>query len=305
MRPPPLSLERLSILPDGRVAYRIKNPRGHQTHCVMTPTLFLARLCALIPPPRHPLVRFHGVFAPHSSWRKDVVALAPACPPSPNGVARPWAVIELGSLASKPYRYTALIALASGLACSPRAEPKQPASAPSASSSSFASPKEPVASVVPSSSASAAGRPGVACAGAGATSCGEGLACFPESAGSSVCARPLHVAQLLSESDRYRGVLVGLSSVRVTQMRTCTEQACGAANPCCNHCSARAYIGDEPELLGLSRADGSPYAANGTNCKLDSEIGLGVGPYSMLGTLEVRAMGPAFRATSIVAEPSR
>jgi hypothetical protein len=44
----------------------------------MTPTQFLARLCALIPPPRHPLVRFHGVFAPHSSWRSQVVALAPA-----------------------------------------------------------------------------------------------------------------------------------------------------------------------------------------------------------------------------------
>ncbi len=69
----PLSLERLSVLEDGRVAYRVKNPRGRQTHRIMTPTQFLARLCALIPPPRHPLVRFHGVFAPHSSWRSHVV----------------------------------------------------------------------------------------------------------------------------------------------------------------------------------------------------------------------------------------
>jgi Putative transposase len=80
---PPLSLERLSVLADGRVACRVKNPRGPQTHRVMSPTQFLARLCALIPPPRHPLVRFHGVFAPHSSWRRHVVALAhgnsPAC----------------------------------------------------------------------------------------------------------------------------------------------------------------------------------------------------------------------------------
>ncbi len=73
---PPLSLERLSVLADGRVAYRIKNPRGQQTHRVMSPLQFLARLCALIPPPRHPLVRFHGVFAPHSAWRRHVVALA-------------------------------------------------------------------------------------------------------------------------------------------------------------------------------------------------------------------------------------
>lgn len=78
----PLSLERLSLLDDGRVAYRIKAPQGRRTHRVMTPVQFLARLCALIPPPRHPLVRFHGVFAPHCSWRGDVVALvAPAAAP--------------------------------------------------------------------------------------------------------------------------------------------------------------------------------------------------------------------------------
>jgi len=45
----------------------------------MTPLQFLARLAALIPPPRHPLVRFHGVFAPHSSWRRSVVPEAGSC----------------------------------------------------------------------------------------------------------------------------------------------------------------------------------------------------------------------------------
>lgn len=39
----------------------------------MEPYQFLARLCALIPPPRHPLIRFHGVLAPNSAWRKEVV----------------------------------------------------------------------------------------------------------------------------------------------------------------------------------------------------------------------------------------
>ncbi len=39
----------------------------------MTPLELLARLAALIPPPRHPLVRFHGAFAPRSSWRCEVV----------------------------------------------------------------------------------------------------------------------------------------------------------------------------------------------------------------------------------------
>lgn len=29
-----------------------------------------------IPPPRHPLIRLHGVFAPHSAWRMGVVSLS-------------------------------------------------------------------------------------------------------------------------------------------------------------------------------------------------------------------------------------
>ena len=34
---------------------------------------FVARVAALIPPPRHPLVRYHGVLAPDSPWRAMVV----------------------------------------------------------------------------------------------------------------------------------------------------------------------------------------------------------------------------------------
>ena len=44
----------------------------------MTPMELLARLSALIPPPRYPLVRYHGVLAPRSSWRKAVVPAARA-----------------------------------------------------------------------------------------------------------------------------------------------------------------------------------------------------------------------------------
>ena len=36
----------------------------------MRPIDFLARIAAIIPPPRHPLLRYFGVFGPHSSWRK-------------------------------------------------------------------------------------------------------------------------------------------------------------------------------------------------------------------------------------------
>ena len=71
---PPLALERLSLLEDGRICYRIKD--SDQVR-LMTPTQFLARLAALIPPPRHPLVRFYGVWAPHSRWRGRVVGANP------------------------------------------------------------------------------------------------------------------------------------------------------------------------------------------------------------------------------------
>jgi hypothetical protein len=47
--------ERGHLLEDGRICYRIKDTDQAR---LMTPTQFLARLAALVPPPRHPLVRF-------------------------------------------------------------------------------------------------------------------------------------------------------------------------------------------------------------------------------------------------------
>ncbi|WP_437901692.1 transposase [Sorangium sp. So ce124] len=55
---PPFSLERLALLPDGRIAYRLRRPRRNgATHLVLEPIAFMARLAALIPPPRYPLLR--------------------------------------------------------------------------------------------------------------------------------------------------------------------------------------------------------------------------------------------------------
>ena len=70
---PAFALERLSVLPDGRIAYAIKNPRKGATHRTLTPIELLARIAALIPPPRHPFLRYHGVLAPASKWRKEIV----------------------------------------------------------------------------------------------------------------------------------------------------------------------------------------------------------------------------------------
>ena len=47
---PAVCLSRVSVLPDGRVAYKVKYPRSAAaTHRVMTPMEFMARLAALIP----------------------------------------------------------------------------------------------------------------------------------------------------------------------------------------------------------------------------------------------------------------
>jgi len=69
----PVSLSRLSLTSDGRVAYQIKYPRGSRTHLLMEPVQFLARLASLVPPPRHPLVRYVGVLSSASRWREHVV----------------------------------------------------------------------------------------------------------------------------------------------------------------------------------------------------------------------------------------
>ncbi len=75
---PPFSLERFRKLPGGRVGYRFKKARGGRAKLlVVTPLELLARIAALIPPPRYPLVRYHGVLAPRSSWRKAVIPRAP------------------------------------------------------------------------------------------------------------------------------------------------------------------------------------------------------------------------------------
>ena len=68
---PALSMERMSETSDGLIAYRLRHAQqGKANHRVMRPIDLLARIAAIIPPPRHPLLRYFGVFGPHSSWRK-------------------------------------------------------------------------------------------------------------------------------------------------------------------------------------------------------------------------------------------
>jgi uncharacterized protein YbaR (Trm112 family) len=75
---PALSLERLDVLPGGFITYRSKYPlSGGRTHRVMQPMELMARLAALVPPPRFALIRYLGVFSPASPLRGLVVPSEP------------------------------------------------------------------------------------------------------------------------------------------------------------------------------------------------------------------------------------
>jgi hypothetical protein len=64
---PPIARERLSELPDGRIAYRLRHPwRDGTTHVVFTGIELIEKLAVLVPWPRSNALRYHGVFAPAS-----------------------------------------------------------------------------------------------------------------------------------------------------------------------------------------------------------------------------------------------
>ena len=71
---PAICLERLTVRADGKIQYELKNPfRNGTTHILFSPLDFLSKLAALVPRPRHNLVRYHGVFAPNSKMRKLII----------------------------------------------------------------------------------------------------------------------------------------------------------------------------------------------------------------------------------------
>jgi len=74
---PPVAEDRLALTASGQVRYTLKTPyRDGTTHIVLEPLDFIARLAALVPPPRMHLTRYHGVFAPHSRLRAAITPVA-------------------------------------------------------------------------------------------------------------------------------------------------------------------------------------------------------------------------------------
>jgi hypothetical protein len=84
---PPLATERLSLLPDGRLLYRLKHRwRNGTTHVIYEPLELVERLAALVPPPKFNVTRYFGVLAPAATFRPLVIPRAQApSPPSHPG----------------------------------------------------------------------------------------------------------------------------------------------------------------------------------------------------------------------------
>ncbi len=104
MSRPPVASERLALSASGQVRYTLKTPyRDGTTHVVLEPLELMARLAALVQPPRMHLTRYHGVFAPHSELRAWATPAQrgmgaaksppadPTPPPPPRHVAMSWA----------------------------------------------------------------------------------------------------------------------------------------------------------------------------------------------------------------------
>jgi hypothetical protein len=81
---PPLALDRLTESPGGQLLYQFRRAWSDgSTALLLDPLELLERLAALVPPPRRPLLAYHGLLAPRSQWR---AALVPK-PTRPDGRA--------------------------------------------------------------------------------------------------------------------------------------------------------------------------------------------------------------------------
>jgi hypothetical protein len=91
---PPLAVERLTESPGGQLLYHFRRAwRDGSTALLLDPLELLERLAALVPPPRRPLLAYHGHLAPRSRWRAAIVPKAAADAARADavaGVARRW-----------------------------------------------------------------------------------------------------------------------------------------------------------------------------------------------------------------------
>ena len=83
---PALAIGRLRRLPDGRIELKLKRAwRGGIRKLLFEPEALIARLCALVPPPRFHLVRGFGILSNASAFRPYILPTPPD--PTHTGVA--------------------------------------------------------------------------------------------------------------------------------------------------------------------------------------------------------------------------
>jgi hypothetical protein len=107
---PPVAVERLDLTAQGQVRYRLKTPyRDGTTHIVLEPLDVIARLAALVPPPRVHLTRFHGVFAAHAALRAAITPAGRRICPCParracgrSAIARPYPTLTTARFRCRP-----------------------------------------------------------------------------------------------------------------------------------------------------------------------------------------------------------
>ena len=106
---PPIAQERLELRPDGLVRITLKKAYTDGTVAVdMDPVSLLCRLATSVPSPRRHTIRYSGVLAPASPWRRSLAPMAPSetpadgqRPPRPEGAPsyRPWAELLVRTFA--------------------------------------------------------------------------------------------------------------------------------------------------------------------------------------------------------------
>jgi hypothetical protein len=98
---PPFALDAVQRTHDGQVRVHFKKPnRFGATFAQMTPDTFLARLCALVPPPRAHTVLYYGVLSAHHALRCAVVPRADEPEPAPKQLSLfiPRGQLELSAI---------------------------------------------------------------------------------------------------------------------------------------------------------------------------------------------------------------
>jgi hypothetical protein len=105
---PPIAMERLEPLPDGRLLYRFRRPwNDGTTHVILEPLELMEKLVAIVPAPKSHLLRYAGLLAPAAKWRALIVpaggGTAVGCPHADD----PQPISEISRCATEPTSETA------------------------------------------------------------------------------------------------------------------------------------------------------------------------------------------------------